>query len=101
MNLARKMPGCAKVIFENRTQLVVAGGEDLNGNKLRSVEMLKINLKSDYLTKSKWIWIGELIHARTYFPTVGILDDSSLIVTGGKLEEEENKHTVEKYQNNV
>ena len=100
MNFARKMPGCGKVTYENQTQLVVAGGEDMNGNKLKSVEMLKINLKSADLTKSNWIRIGELIYARTYFPTVGMLDDSSLIVIGGKLDEEEYKYTVEKYQNN-
>ena len=38
MNFARKMPGCGKVTYENETQLVVVGGEDMNGNKLKSVE---------------------------------------------------------------
>ena len=91
------MPGCAKIMRNNKISLVVAGGQSgRNDEMVKSVEIISIDIETE--SASTWAIIGELSYARGYFPSVGIID-SSLIVTAGKLENEDGKHSVEKYQN--
>lgn len=96
MILARKLSGCAKVMRNNKMSIVVAGGHGNTGNMLKSVNILTINLQDK--STSNWALLGALNYARSYFPSVGIID-SSLIITAGKLEENEGEHTVEYYEN--
>ena len=96
MSIPRKMPGCAKIIQNNKLSLVVAGGQ--NGRKndfLKSVEIIGIDVKTN--TVSTWVTLGEMNFARAYFPSVGFFD-FSLIITAGKLKDEHGKYSVEKYQ---
>ena len=92
MYTARKLSGCAKVMQNGKMSIVVAGGHGDSGNMLKSVEILTIDLQAN--SPSTWAQLGELNYARSYFPSVGIID-SSLIVTAGKLEENKGEQTVE------
>ena len=92
MIIAQKLSGCAKVMQNNKMSIVVAGGHGNFGNMLKSVQILTINLQDK--TTSNWALLGALNYARSYFPSVGIID-SSLIVTAGKLEENKGEKTVE------
>ena len=92
MIIAQKLSGCAKVMQNNKMSIVVAGGHGNFGNMLKSVQILTINLQDK--TTSNWALLGALNYARSYFPSVGIID-SSLIVTAGKLEENKGEQTVE------
>ena len=95
MIIARKLSGCAKVMQNNKMSIVVAGGQGGSGNLLKTVEILTINLQNK--STSNWKLLGALKYARSYFPSVGIIA-SSLIVTAGKLEENEGEHTVEYFE---
>ena len=92
MIIAQKLSGCAKVMQNNKMSIVVAGGHGNFGNMLKSVQIITINLQSK--STSNWKLLGALNYARSYFPSVGIID-SKLIVTAGKLEENEGEQSVE------
>ena len=99
MILARKLSGCAKVMQNGEMSIVVAGGHGENGNMLKSVEILTINLQAN--SASTWAQLGELSYARSYFPSVGIITlitEQLLIVTAGKLEENEGEQSVEYFE---
>ena len=98
MFIARKLSGCAKVMRNNKMSIVVAGGHGNTGNMLKSVNILTINLQDK--STSNWALLGELNYARSYFPSVGIID-SSLIVTAGKLEDDEGEHSVEHFEKSL
>lgn len=51
------MPGCSKVIHKNQMSLVVAGGQDSTGNKLRSVEIIAIDVENRS-TPLTWTVLG-------------------------------------------
>ena len=51
------MPGCSKVIHENQMSLVVAGGQDSTGNKLKSVEIIAIDIENRS-TPLTWTVLG-------------------------------------------
>ena len=95
MIIARKLSGCAKVMRNNKMSIVVAGGHGNTGQMLKSVNILTINLQDK--STSNWAFLGALNYARSYFPSVGIID-SSLIVTAGKLEDDEGEHSVEYFE---
>ena len=99
MITARKLSGCAKVMQNGKMSIVVAGGHGENGNMLKSVEILTINLQAN--SASTWAQLGELNYARSYFPSVGIITvitEQLLIVTAGKLEENEGEQSVEYFE---
>ena len=48
LRIGRKMPGCALVKFGNKLTVVVAGGEDSNGKKLKNVEILQFDGSDNY-----------------------------------------------------
>ena len=85
------MPGCALIKFRNKLAIVVAGGEDSNGKKLKNVEILQIDGPDEYgniidnLVTSTWEEIPNLIFARSNFPSVGIVE-GSLTVTAGDVD---------------
>jgi hypothetical protein len=79
------MPGCAKIRFNNKLTLIVAGGEGAGSGKLKSVEMITIDLKNLTLSSTNWTFLPDLNSARSHFPTVGIINNS-LIVAGGKFD---------------
>ena len=96
MIAARKLSGCAKIMQNDKISIVVAGGHGDSGNMLKSVEILTINLQAK--STSTWAQLGELNYARSYFPSVGIITiitEQLLIVTAGKLEENEGEQSVE------
>ena len=95
MIIARKLSGCAKVMRNNKMSIVVAGGHGNTGNMLKSVNILTINLQDK--STSNWAFLGALNYARSYFPSVGIID-SSLIVTAGKLEDDKGEQSVEYFE---
>ena len=95
MIIARKLSGCAKVMRNNKMSIVVAGGHGNTGKMLKSVNILTINLQDK--STSNWALLGALNYARSYFPSVGIID-SSLIVTAGKLEDDEGEKSVEYFE---
>ena len=37
------MPGCALIKFRNKLAIIVAGGEDSDGHKLKDVEILQFD----------------------------------------------------------
>ena len=78
--------------------IVVAGGHGNTGQMLKSVNILTINLQDK--STSNWALLGALNYARSYFPSVGIID-SSLIVTAGKLEDDEGEHSVEYFEKSL
>ena len=98
MIIARKLSGCAKVMRNNKMSIVVAGGHGNTGQMLKSVNILTINLQDK--STSNWAFLGALNYARSYFPSVGIID-SSLIVTAGKLEDDEGEHSVEYFEKSL
>ena len=51
------MSGCSKVIHENQMSLVVAGGQDSTGNKLKSVEIIAIDIEN-LSTPLTWTVLG-------------------------------------------
>ena len=51
------MPGCSKVIHENQMSLVVAGGQDSTGNRLKSVEIIAIDIENRS-TPLTWTVLG-------------------------------------------
>ena len=57
LNFGRKMPGCSKVIHENQMSLVVAGGQDSTGNKLKSVEIIAVDIENRS-TPLTWTVLG-------------------------------------------
>ena len=77
LNYGRKMPGCTKTIYNSKMSLVVAGGQDSTGNKLKSVEMISIDIEKQS-TPLTWTILGELKYARSHFPSVGTLGVVSL-----------------------
>ena len=82
------MPGCALMTFRNKLAIVVAGGEDSDGNKLKNVEILQFDGPDQYgkildnLLSSTWQEIPKLNFARSGFPSVGIVE-GLLTVTAG------------------
>ena len=99
MITARKLSGCAKIMQKGKISIVVAGGHGENGNMLKSVEILTNNLQAN--SASSWAQLGELNYARSYFPSVGIITvitEQLLIVTAGKLEENEGEQSVEYFE---
>ena len=96
MIIAQKLSGCAKVMQNNKMSIVVAGGHGNTGKMLKSVNILTIDLQDK--STSNWALLGALNYARSYFPSIGIID-SSLIVAAGKLEETEGEQSVEYYEN--
>ena len=85
------MPGCALVTFRNKLTIVVAGGEDSDGNKLKNVEILQFDVPDQYdkildnLVISTWEEIPKLHFARSNFPSVGIVE-GFLTVTAGDMD---------------
>ena len=85
------MPGCALVKFRNKPTVVVAGGEDSNGNQLKNVEILQFEFDIeeegilDAMIASTWQDIPNLKFARSNFPSVGIVE-GFLTVTAGNVE---------------
>ena len=85
------MPGCALVTFRNKLTIVVAGGEDSDGNKLKNVEILQFDVPDQYdkifdnLVTSTWEEIPKLHFARSNFPSVGIVE-GFLTVTAGDMD---------------
>ena len=85
------MPGCAFVKFRDKPTIVVAGGEDSNGNKLNDVEILQFEPSEDGITikdamiDSIWEDLPSLKSARSNFPSVGIVE-GFLTVTAGKID---------------
>ena len=85
------MPGCALIKFRNKFTIVVAGGEDSDGNKLKNVEILQFESDIDEdgildaMIKSTWKDIPNLKFARSNFPSVGIVE-GFLTVTAGNVE---------------
>ena len=102
MNIGRKLSGCALVKFQDKPTIVVAGGQDSEGNKLSNVEILKLEPIADEdeikeeLKKSKWEELPELNFARSNFPSVGIVQ-GTLIVTAGKLDDPDSGKSVEEF----
>ena len=91
MQIGRKMPGCALVTFRNKLTIVVSGGEDSDGNKLKNVEILQFDGPQKYdkildnLVTSTWEEIPKLHFARSNFPSVGIVE-GFLTVTAGDMD---------------
>ena len=85
------MPGCALVKFRNKPTVVVAGGEDSNGNQLKNVEILQFESDideegiKDAMIDSSWEDIPNLKYARSNFPSVGIVE-GYLTVTAGDVD---------------
>ena len=79
------------VKFRNRPTIVVAGGEDSNGNQLKNVEILQFEFDIeeegilDAMIASTWQDIPNLKFARSNFPSVGIVE-GFLTVTAGNVE---------------
>ena len=82
------MPGCALVKFRNKPTVVVAGGEDSNGNQLKNVEILQFESDIDEdgildaMIKSTWKDIPNLKFARSNFPSVGIVKGFLTVAAG-------------------
>ena len=71
------MAGCTAAVDNNdKMTLVVAGGEDSKGGKLKSVEIFSIGSKSWTLLKT------ELKFPRSHFPSVGIVNSQLLVTLG-------------------
>ena len=91
MQIGRKMPGCALVTFRNKLTIVVAGGEDSDGNKLKNVEILQFDGSDNYskileaMIRSSWTEMPKLKFARSNFPSVGIVE-GFLTVTAGDMD---------------
>ena len=85
------MPGCALIKFRNKLAIVVAGGEDSDGNKLKDVEVLQFDGPDQFgefienLVTSAWQKLPNLKFARSNFPSVGIVG-GSLTVTAGDVD---------------
>ena len=85
------MPGCALMTFRNKLTIVVAGGEDSDGNKLKNVEILQFDGPDQYgkildnLLSSTWQEIPKLNFARSNFPSVGTVE-GFLTVTAGDVD---------------
>ena len=85
------MPGCALMTFRNKLTIVVAGGEDSDGNKLKNVEILQFDVPDQYdkifdnLVTSTWEEIPKLHFARSNFPSVGTVE-GFLTVTAGDVD---------------
>ena len=91
LKVGRKLPGCALVKFRNKPTIVVAGGEDSNGNQLKNVEILQFESDIDEdgildaMIKSTWKDIPNLKFARSNFPSVGNVE-GFLTVTAGDMD---------------
>ena len=91
LKVGRKLPGCALVKFRNKPTIVVAGGEDSNGNQLKNVEILQFESDideegiKDAMIDSNWEDIPNLKFARSNFPSVGIVE-GFLTVTAGDVD---------------
>ena len=59
------MPGCSRVIHENQMSLVVAGGQDSTGNKLKSVEIIAIDIENRS-TPLTWTVLGTVYIINIY-----------------------------------
>ena len=76
------------VKFRNRPTIVVAGGEDSNGNQLKNVEILQFESDIDEdgildaMIKSTWKDIPNLKFARSNFPSVGIIKGFLTVAAG-------------------
>ena len=76
------------VKFRNRPTIVVAGGEDSNGNQLKNVEILQFESDIDEdgildaMIKSTWKDIPNLKFARSNFPSVGIVKGFLTVAAG-------------------
>ena len=84
---------CALVKFKEKLSIVVAGGEDTNGNKLKDVEILQFDEPDpdqedgikEALKQSSWQIISNLTFARSNFPSVGTVE-GFLTVTAGDVD---------------
>ena len=82
------MPGCALIKFRNKFTIVVAGGEDSDGNKLKNVEILQFDGPDEYgrvienLITSTWEELPNLNFARSDFPSVGIVEGFMTVTAG-------------------
>ena len=91
LRIGRKMPGCALVKFGNKLTVVVAGGEDSNGKKLKNVEILQFDGSDNYskileaMIRSSWTEMPKLKFARSNFPSVGNVE-GFLTVTAGDMD---------------
>ena len=90
------MAGCAVVSWMKRATIVVAGGEDANGQKLNTVEFLHYTKVKYNLVRSFWKKYDSLKYARSHFPSVGMVD-GNLTVAGGKLDHPEFNPLVEQF----
>ena len=103
------MPGCALVKFKEKLTIVVAGGEDTNGNKLNDVEILQFDEPDpdqedgikEALKQSSWQIISNLTFARSNFPSVGTVE-GFLTVTAGDVDSSnsDDKVSVERFDEN-
>ena len=92
------------VKFRNRPTIVVAGGEDSNGNQLKNVEILQFESDIDEdgildaMIKSTWKDIPNLKFARSNFPSIGIVE-GFLTVTAGNVDSSnpDDKESVEQF----
>ena len=79
LNEGRGLHGCAKIREDSELSFVVAGGTGNNGIYLDSVEILKISDNFvDNFGDLSWEKLGKLNSARTYFPTIGVLNSKVL-----------------------
>lgn len=83
-------------LVKGETTIVVAGGEDANGQKLNTVELLHYSENKYALTRSSWKKYNSLKYARSHFPSVGMVD-GNLTVAGGKLDHPEFNPLVEQF----
>ena len=100
------MPGCALVKFKEKLTIVVAGGEDTDGNKLNDVEILQFDEPDpdqedgikEALKQSSWQNITKLNFARSNFPSVGTVE-GFLTVTAGDVDSSnpDDQKTVEQF----
>ena len=100
------MPGCALVKFKEKLTIVVAGGEDTDGNKLNDVEILQFDEPDpdqedgikEALKQSSWQIISNLTFARSNFPSVGTVE-GFLTVTAGDVDSSnsDDKVSVERF----
>ena len=92
------MPGCAKIIYNDITSIITAGGQDSSNDPLKSIEVLNIDTNT-LAPISEWILLeSELNFARKHFPSIGVIG-SALFVTGGTFSSKNASHSVEKFEN--
>ena len=98
------MPGCALIKFRNKLAIIVAGGEDTSGKKLKNVEILQFDGPDQFgkilenLVTSAWQGLPNLKFARSNFPSIGIVE-GFLTVTAGNVDSSnpDDKESVEQF----